>query len=201
MRLDEAAALIGQAIAQAGPLEYDLAEADGTLGLAEVALRRGRLDQALANGMQAAAVYDTLGSGLGTAEANRVLGEVQLRRGQLAQSIATFDRAARAFQALRVRPQQAHALLGSAEANRRKSLPRKAEDLFAQARAAAGETGQTGVEAATQLGLGQIARQRGQAAAAQLLAGAAEELERAGRPALAALAEIERAQLALTRGQ
>ncbi|HST87532.1 MAG TPA: hypothetical protein VLJ14_04070, partial [Ktedonobacterales bacterium] len=152
--------------------------------------------------MQAEDEYRTAGSGLGQAESNRVLGAVNLRRGQYAQAIAVFDRAARALTAQRARVPYAHATLGSAEAHRRKANPRKAEDLFADARIVGSEVEQPAIEAAAILGLGQIARLRGQSAdAASLLDEADARLERHARPALAAHAILERARLALTAGE
>src|SRR5262249_20554726 len=71
-----------------------------------------------------------------------------------------------------------------------------------EARTVASETEQPTLEAAALLGQGQIARQRGQStAAATLLEDAAQRLERAKRPAVAAQAVVESARLALTRGE
>ena len=106
------------------------------------------------------------GGALGQAEANRLLGEVNLRRGQLSQAIAVFDRAIRAMRTLKAQLPYARATLGAAEAYRRKGTPRKAEDLFTEARDLARETGHAVLEARAALGLGQIARHRGLSATA-----------------------------------
>ena len=201
-RLDDAATLFGDAISMASPLEYDLGIADGTLGLAEVSLHRGRLDQALSSGMSAQTAYDTAGNGLGAAEANRVLGEVQLRRGQIAASIAVFDRSARAFKKLHAREPYARALLGSGEANRRHANPRKAEDHFNEAKAVAQDLEQSQLESFAALGLARIARARGQwKVAAPALDEIARRFEQHGRLAATAHALVERARVALARGE
>lgn len=200
-RLDEAAAHFGEAIALASPLEYDLGGADATLGLAELALRRGRLDQALADSMSAMDTYDAAGTGLGTAESNWVLGEVQLRRGQLSQAITDFDRSSRAFKTLRAQVPYVRSVLGSAEAQRRKANPRKAEDLFAEARSVAREVEQPLLEASAMLGLARIARQRGQERAGPELEEVARRFEADGRPAAAARALVEQARWSVTRGE
>lgn len=202
VRFDEAGTLFGQAIALADTIEYELGAADGTLGLAEVAVHRGQLGQALAAALKAQEAYSTVSAALGEAESNRVLGEIQIRRGQLGQAITVFDRAARAFKMLRAHVPYARALLGSAEAQRRKANPRRAEDLFAEARTIGGETEQAAIEAIAILGLGCIARQRGQSATAEpLLEQSATRLEVAHRPGAAAQAMVERARLALTQGK
>jgi tetratricopeptide (TPR) repeat protein len=142
-----------------------------------------------------------LGVALGQAEANRVLGEVHLRRGQLGQAVSVFDRSIRSFRAQQAPAPLGRALLGDAEANRRRANPRRAEDLFTEARQLAAASEQVGQESSAMLGLGQIARVRGQTqVAAPLLDEAAKRFERQGRLAQAAAAVLEQARLALTRG-
>ena len=201
-QIDDANTSFGEAIATALAIEYELGAADGTLGLAETALLSGRLDQALGNALKAEQTYNDASSALGTAESNRVLGAVYLLRGQLNQSIAVFDRAARALESLRARLPYTHALLGSAEANRRKGVPRKAEDLFAEAREIASEVERSDLASVALLGLGRMARVHGQSdQATEALTQAGSQLEAADLPALAAQAYLELALLEITRGR
>ncbi len=201
-RLDEASTLFGEAISLARPIEYELGEADGTLGLADIELHRARWDQALANAVQADERYGAANNAPGKAEVNRVLGEVQLRRGQLSQAITDFNRAGRAFRTLHLHRSYVLAVLGAAEANRRRSIPRKAEDLFSEARTVAIDVEQPALEASAILGLGEIARQRGQSQPAEnLLSDARRRFEARSQPAAVAAALVASARLALTRGQ
>src|SRR5258708_16604467 len=121
---EEAATLSGAGVEVAEPVEYELGQADGARGLADIELRRGRWDQALANAVKAGERYAAASNALGGAEVNRVLGEVQLRRGQLSEAIADFNRAMRAFQVVQARRPYVRAALGAPEANRRRATPR-----------------------------------------------------------------------------
>lgn len=196
-----AAARFGEAIEAAGLVEYELGEADGELGVAETHLREGRLEQALAGAVKAGAAYASSHAAPGGADVNRLLGEINLQRGQLAQSVSLFERAMRAYKTLRAQAPYLRAALGAAESNRRRAQPRKATDLFTEARGLAQEIGQPAFEATAILGLGRIARAQGDHNAGALLDDASRRYRDLRRSLDEASASCERARLDLAHGK
>jgi tetratricopeptide (TPR) repeat protein len=108
----------------------------------------------------------------------------------------------RSYRSLRAQVPYTRAMLGAAEANRRRGMPGKAEDLFTEAEALALEVTQPALEGQAALGLGRIARARGHAeqAGARLLH-AEQRFAAHDQLAYAADVTIERARLALTAGR
>ncbi|TMD42265.1 MAG: tetratricopeptide repeat protein, partial [Chloroflexi bacterium] len=184
------------------PIEYELGEADGNLGLSEVAELRGQVEQALTSAQLALQRYTDKRNALGTAHTNRVLGEINMRRGQLSYANSTMESALRTYKAIAYRIGQAETTAGLGDIQRRRGFLATALQTYNEALNLANKLQDELVESRALLGMGEVYRQQGQTGqAAVCYRNAQDHMEQLGERAGVAEAQVLLARLAVFGGQ